>query len=73
MSIRGGSRRGGRSRRESRSRSRRKRGAGLRLANIWNYKGRRRRDLWRKRGVLWAKRRDLRIRRYLWINLRTSP
>ena len=55
---RSGSRSRRKSRRKSRSRSRRKCGTSLRLANIWNYKGRRRRDLW-------AKRRDLRVRRYL--------
>jgi hypothetical protein len=65
-----GSRNGSRNR--NRNRNRRTCGTGLRLANIWRYKGRGRRDLRAKREVLRvekrdprAKRRDLRIRRYL--------
>jgi hypothetical protein len=73
----------GERRSRSRSRSGRKRGTGLRLANIWRYRGRRglqikrtylrikKKDLQMKRRDLRMKRRDLWIK-YLWISLRTS-
>jgi hypothetical protein len=58
-SIRGERR--SRSRSRSKGRSRRKRSTGLRLANIWRYRGRR--GLWIKRTYLRIKKKDLRIKR----------